>query len=111
MAVLAHSDVLQTVTLFLPPEEPDGDENHPVVRWSDMTDPEFCAWWRDRPDVAARRLATGVESMVIEPAGVTTSSDGLLWMRLTWAPHSVDGPDEASVLLDVGGNGEGSGEE
>ena len=105
VAVLAHSEVLQAITLFLPPDPADDEDplDEPAARWSDMTDPEFCEWWRDRPGVTRRRLATAVASMDVEPVGGDRGRSGLHWMRLTWAPDSVDGPDEASVLLESGG--------
>ncbi|MBT8485400.1 MAG: hypothetical protein HKO59_06105 [Phycisphaerales bacterium] len=105
IAVLAYSRIMQTVTLFTAnPLEEDEVDDAPILRTSDMDEPAFCQRWRDRPDVAARRLATGVERMLVEPAGPGRDDRNLLRITLTWGSDSTDGPDEASVLLHIGGD-------
>jgi hypothetical protein len=107
VAVITHSEVLRTISFFGLKEADASDEAQPAkaAGWvdepSDIGSASFCAAWRSRPDVRQRVLGSSVATMEVEP--LTDAGDGraLLRISLTWAPDLVDGPDEASVLVDV----------
>ena len=68
---------------------------------SDIRDPAFCAAWRSRADVRQRVLGTGIAAMDVQRLSPQEGGRTLLSISLTWASDLADGPDEASVLLDV----------
>jgi hypothetical protein len=107
VAVLSHSAILQTITIYrLDPEERSAEG--PVLDFS--SGPGFCDRWRAHPGVVPLVLARGVSDMRVER--VNSAEDewvaGGRWgglqrvrLSLTWASDSVDGPDEASVLVNT----------
>lgn len=100
IALVRHSRLLRIITLH----KQDGEVDGPSLARSDITAPGFARAWRDRPEVTRRVLATGVSDLTVTP--VARADDGRTMFRisLTWAEDSVDGPDEACVLVDaVGG--------
>jgi len=115
VAVLAHSEILQTITFFELAESDQRDEPidaellalagavpaESVLPAADVASPEFCVQWRRMSGVAPRVVATGVAGMHAEIAGESENGRTLLRIALTWAGDSSDSPDEASRLLDV----------
>ncbi|MHC4414848.1 MAG: hypothetical protein ACYS0G_06145 [Planctomycetota bacterium] len=100
LAVLSHSEVLRTITIY----RLDEDENDPAVVPLDVSrsaEPDFCDRWRADPRVVPLILITGVSDIRIEPLGTPWEGTQRLRIGLTWAPDSVDGPDEASVVVDA----------
>lgn len=99
LAVLSHSEVLQTIVLY----QRSADENEPP---GDPTRAEaqgvgFCDRWRADPNVWPTVLATGVADMRLEQTGRPYEATERLRITLTWSSDSSDGPDEASVLVDA----------
>jgi hypothetical protein len=107
LAVLSHSAILQTITIYrLAP-----DENAAEGPTLDLRSaPDFCNRWRAHPGVAPLVLARGVSDMRVERVS-SAQDEWVAWgswgglqrlrLSLTWASDSVDGPDEASVLVDT----------
>ena len=105
LAVLSHSSVLQTITIYrMAAGGPPGPTG--VSRSS----PEFCRRWRADARVRSLVLGRGVADMRVEPVGFQQEQWGesgrlgvleRLRLTLTWAPDSADGADEASVLVDT----------
>jgi hypothetical protein len=100
IGVISHSAVLHTISLHHLAAADDGTDE-PTPPLSDLTAPSFGGVWRDRPDVVRRHLASGVETFDVEEIATTGDARSLLCITLTWAADSVDGPDQASVLLDA----------
>jgi hypothetical protein len=107
LAVLSHSAVLQTVTIYrLPADEK--TTVGPVLE--SRGGPAFCDRFRAHPGVVPLVLARGVSDMRVERVA-STQDEWVAWGRwgglqrlrlsLTWASDSVDGPDEASVLVNT----------
>jgi len=106
-AVITHSEVLRTISFFGLKEADEADEapESKAVGWigeeSDIGSASFCAAWRSRPDVRQRVLGSSVATMEVQRVAEGGDGRALLRISLTWAPDLVDGPDEASVLVDV----------
>lgn len=113
LAVLSHSAVLRTITLYRLEQAPQDD---PLDGAADplagppRDSPEFCNRWRADPRMTPLILARGVSDMRLEPVGIAEDEwdeqgkwGGFqrLLLSLTWAPDSADGADEASVLVDT----------
>jgi hypothetical protein len=107
VAVLSHSAILQTITIFrLDPEERSAEGPSLEFR----SGPGFCDRWRAHPSVVPLVLARGVSDMRVDRV-VSAQDEWVAWGRwgglqrlrlsLTWASDSVDGPDEASVLVNT----------
>ena len=105
LAVLSHSSVLQTITIY----RMEGDGVLVPAEVS-RSSPEFCRRWRADARVRRLVLGRGVADMRIEPVGDQQDQWGesgqwgvleRLRLTLTWAPDSADGADEASVLVDT----------
>jgi hypothetical protein len=107
LAVLSHSAVLQTITIY----RLAGDDQRATGPASDRWDsPAFCDHWRADPRVVPLVLARGVSDMRVERVG-SAQDEWVAWGRwgglqrlrlaLTWAPDSADGADEASVLVNT----------
>lgn len=127
LAVLSHSAVLQTITIYCLPLE--DQANHPPPNAARRDSPAFCDRWRANPHVVPLVLARGVASMRVEPVGGAQDewSEWGIWgglqrlrLTLTWASDSADGPDEASAIVhtvifpspedkEIEGTGEASG--
>lgn len=103
IALLAHSRIMQTVTLYTltTPSEPAGASSGGVPTRSRLEERDFCHKWRDNPDIQPRLIAAGISDMQIEVVPSGEQGRRLLHIALTWARESADGPDEASVLIDV----------
>ena len=102
VAVLSHSEVLWTIIYYgleAPEEEacPEAEALEPAR----VREPAFCGHWRARAGVEPRVIATGISDLRIEPPEKGPGGSSLLRISLTWASDSTDGPDEASVLVDV----------
>ncbi len=106
LAVLSHSSVLQTITIY---RMAAGDSFEPITGVS-RSSPEFCRRWRANAHVRSLVLGRDVADMRIEPVGLQQEQWGesgewgvlqRLRLTLTWAPDSADGADEASVLVDT----------
>jgi len=105
LAVLSHSSVLQTVTIY----QLTGDTA--TRTWGvPRTSADFCRRWRADERVKSVVLGRGIANMRIEPVGELQEQWGesgqwgalqRLRLTLTWAQDSVDGADEASVLVDT----------
>ena len=104
LAILSHSSVMHTVTIY----RPTGGRisSTQVARKS----PEFCRHWRADRDVNGLVLGWGVSDMRVETVGLQEDQWGesgqwgalqRLRLTLTWAADSADGADEASVLVDT----------
>jgi hypothetical protein len=106
LAVLSHSGVLQTITIYR--LAADAETAGPVH--DSRRGPAFCNRWRARPDVVPLVLARGVSDMRVERVG-SVQDEWVAWgkwgglqrlrLSLTWASDSADGPDEASVLVNT----------
>ena len=102
IAVITHSEVMRTITYFgLEEEGADAEGGEHAVDASDIRRRAFCAAWRSRPDVPPRVLATGIATMEVQAVPRSAEGRRLLRISLTWPADLADGPDEASVLLDV----------
>jgi hypothetical protein len=99
VAVLSHSRVLQTMTFYvLDDDEAAAAEG---LRREEACKPAFCRAWRDRRDVVARVIATGLSDVRAERLAYPDGRPGLLRIFFTWASQSSDGADEASILIDA----------
>jgi hypothetical protein len=105
LAVLSHSSVLHTVTVY----QMTGHAAAGSFGVS-RTSAEFCRRWRADERVKSVVLGRGVANMRIEPVGEQQDQWGesgqwgalqRLRLTLTWGRDSVDGADEASVLVDT----------
>ncbi len=100
LAVLSHSEILQTVILYeLAPDE--NDLTWQSVPRSGVLSPGFCDAWRADKAVTPRVLATGIAQMQVHEGGQPEAGVQPLQLTLTWAPNSADGSDEASVFVDA----------
>ncbi len=99
LAVVSHSAVLRTITIY----RLTGSEAGPRVPLdgSYAVDAAFCDRWRADPRVVPSVLMSGVSDMQVER--LRSAWDGIegLWIRLTWPGDSVDGPDEASAVVEA----------
>ena len=105
LAVLSHSSVLQTVTVYqMTGETAAGTFGVP------RSSADFCRRWRADGRVKSVVLGRGIANMRIERVGELQEQWGesgqwgalqRLRLTLTWDPDSVDGADEASVLVDT----------
>ena len=104
LAVLSHSTVMHTITLYRL------TGSRTPSSGAARASPGFCSGWRADPGVDALVLGRGVSDMQVETIGVNEDQWGesgqwgalqRLRLTLTWSADSVDGPDEASVLLDT----------
>ncbi len=99
LAVVSHSEVLQTIVLYRRSEdEADGPGGLARV---EAQGAGFCDRWRANPNVWPTVLATGVTDMRVEQTGRPYEATQRLRITLTWSSDSSDGPDEASVLVDA----------
>lgn len=108
LALLSHSRILQTLTLY---RRPSGTSGGAPSDWggagglwasgNSATDPSFCGRWRADPDVKALVLMRGVSDMRVEPVASPHASLQRLRILLSWAADSVDGADEASAIVDT----------
>ncbi len=107
LAVLSHSSVLHTITVYRL-EDPEAERSRTVV--VPRSSPAFCERWRADPRVGSLVLGRGVSDMRVETVGdaqdqweLSGTWGGLQRLRLTltWASDSADGADEASVLIDT----------
>ncbi len=103
VALLSHSSILQTITIFWL-----GGDGGPAEPPS--VGPDFCDRWRADPLVSTVVLGRGVADMRVEPVGPVQMEWGeaeawggfqRLLLTLTWAADSADGPDEASAQVDT----------
>lgn len=105
VAVITHSEVLRTISYFALPGPEEEAEPEEGLCWdtsaSDIRTLAFCAAWRSRPDVRQRVLGTGIAAMDVQRLPPQEGGRTLLCISLTWTSDLADGPDEASVLLDV----------
>jgi hypothetical protein len=108
VAVITHSEILRTISYFALPDS--GEEAEKAesnrgaggnVATSDIRAQAFCSAWRSRPDVRQRVLGAGIIAMEVQPLPRPEGGRSLMCISLTWASDLADGPDEASVLLDV----------
>lgn len=90
IALLSHSRVLQTITLYTL-NDPQLTFTHDELPHSD-----FPNRWRDNPNVHPTLLATSISDMHIEQV-----HPNQLLIVLTWDANSVDGEDKASLLVNV----------
>ena len=107
LAVLSHSAVLQTITIYRLAADEETTAG-PIL--DSRRGPEFCNRWRAHPEVMPLVLARGVSDMRVEQV-VSDQDEWVAWgtwgglqrlrLSLTWAPDSTDGPDEASVLVNT----------
>lgn len=99
LAVLSHSEVLQTIVLYQL-FEGEAEASHVLDRAAAQS-AGFCDRWRADSLVAPTVLATGVADMRLEQTGRPYEATQRLRITLTWSSESSDGPDEASVLVDA----------
>ncbi|MHC5114096.1 MAG: hypothetical protein ACYTGP_06680 [Planctomycetota bacterium] len=95
IAVISHSEVLETIVYHALEPDTDAPATLPAV-----FDADFCRTWRERDDVTRRLLATGVTGMQVEPSG-RQGDRATLRISLTWGEPTSDGADDGSMLLDV----------
>ncbi len=105
LAVLSHSSVLQTITIYRM-----AAGGVLVPTGVSRNSPEFCRRWRADARVRRLVLGRGVADMRVEPVDDQQEQWGesgrlsvlqRLRLTLTWAPNSAEGADEASVLVDT----------
>ncbi len=104
LAILSHSRILQTLTLYRRPSGAPSDWGGAGGLWASgdsATDPSFCVRWRADSDVRALVLMRGVSDMRVEPVASPHASLQRLRILLSWAADSVDGADEASAMVDT----------
>ncbi len=104
IALLSHSRILQTLTLYRRPSGEPSDWEGAGGLWASgdsATDPSFCVRWRADSDVRALVLMRGVSDMRVEPVASPHASLQRLRILLSWAADSVDGADEASAMVDT----------
>ncbi len=99
LAVVSHSEVLQTIVLYQRSE--DDTEGEGELGRAEAQGAGFCDRWRADPNVWPTVLATGVADMRLEQTGRPYEATQRLRITLTWSSESSDGPDEASVLVDA----------
>lgn len=104
LVVVSHSRLLRTITMYLA----DSSGTRSSVGWlisrEEATRPGFCDRWRANPLVAGRVMATGVQHVRARwnsQAGSGSDSARPLEIALTWPADLVDGPDEASTVVDA----------
>ncbi len=97
LAVVSHSEVLQTIVLY----QRSGDDTEGGLTRVEAQSAGFCDRWRADPNVWPTVLATGVADMRVEQTGRPYEATQRLRITLTWSSESSDGPDEASVLVDA----------
>ena len=107
LAVLSHSAVLQTITIYRLAAD---EETTAGPARDSRRGPQFCDRWRAHPDVMPMVLARGVSDMRVERVD-SDRNEWVAWgawgglqrlrLSLTWASDSTDGPDEASVLVNT----------
>ena len=105
LAVLSHSSVLRTITIYRMAAGGPSGSTGPA-----RSSPEFCRRWRADARVRSLVLGRDVADMRVETVGLRQEQWGQsgewgvlqrLRLTLTWAPDSADGADEASVLVDT----------
>jgi hypothetical protein len=106
LAVLSHSAILQTITIYRLAAE----EQAAGPAFAADAGAAFCDRWRAHPAVVPLILARGVSDMRVERVD-GDEDEWVAWgawgglqrlrLSLTWASDSVDGPDEASVLVNT----------
>ncbi len=99
LAVLSHSEVLQTIVLYQLFEGESAASR--VLDRAEAQSAGFCDRWRADSLVAPTVLATGVADMRLEQTGRPYEATQRLRITLIWSSESSDGPDEASVLVDA----------
>ncbi len=67
--------------------------------------PNFCTWWRTRPETTRRILGRQIESMKVDLIGSDErggdSLPATLRIALTWIARSTDAPDRATIPIDA----------
>jgi len=110
IAVITHSEVLQTITMHTldvsaaapdPLGAGEAPERPKAPTRSDIRAPGFCAAFRDRPGVTRRLLARGIARLEAEPQVDSRTGRSKLRISFIWDGESADGEDEASALMDV----------
>jgi len=104
LALLSHSRILQTLTLYRRPSGTPSKRGGGVGLWASgdsASDPSFCGRWRADSGVRALVLMRGVSDMRVEPVASPHASLQRLRIQLSWAADSVDGADEASAIVDT----------
>lgn len=110
IAVLSHSEILRTITIYgvpvgLSPE--DLAEVWPNFKSIDLTEPGFCDRWRSSPLIATQVIGTGISDLQFErlaapPEGrAIVAGSAHVRIALTWSADSVDGAEEASTLVEA----------
>ena len=111
IAVISHSAVTQTIELWALEGDPVaaradlrqlvGGSSGPELSLAALAAPRFCQRWRDFAHTSRRTLAKGVSNMRIGQSSMGGDGPPPLEISLTWAGDTSDGPDKASVLIDV----------
>ena len=110
IAVLTHSEVLQTITMHtFDPSAARRDargateavETPTALARSDIRAPGFCAGFRDRPGVRRRLIGKRIAHLDAESLVDAVAGRSMLRISLIWDQESADGEDEASALMDV----------
>ncbi len=114
IAIISHSEVMQTILCFGYDEADDASDEPLPPGWTALNKPgpplpsmadidraDFCAAWRDHPLVTRRVLAARIASLAVTEVSRSEDGAALLEISLTWASESADGPDMASVPVDV----------
>ncbi len=105
VAVLCHSEILWTITYYrlegsMSPDEYLQSDSFFWCR-EGLSQPAFCNWWRTQSMVEPKVIAVGISDLHCEQMEEGDNNTSLLRISLTWAADSTDGPDEASVFVDV----------
>jgi hypothetical protein len=102
IVVIGHSRVLRTVTVYQTARQ---SAALAVVTWQPddkvLRSRTFCDQWRADAGVRPRVIGTGISDMQFERIDQTDEASARYAITLTWAEDSVDGADEATLIVDA----------
>ncbi|MCZ6836430.1 MAG: hypothetical protein O7G85_11705 [Planctomycetota bacterium] len=97
LALISHSRILQTITLYRFDAE-NGNTPEIGLNWQD---PKFCDAWRSNPDVVATSIVGGISDLELLYDPLIQGGSPALRITFTWASDTADGSDKASTLVEV----------
>jgi hypothetical protein len=100
LAVMSHSRILRTVTLYRIPR--DDEQAAEIADDGRVREAAFCEVLRADERVEPMILMTDVSEMQVERLADASPDRLRLAVTLTWSGESVDGADKASVIVVAG---------
>lgn len=101
LVVIGHSRVLRTVTVYQTARY----AGSPNVSWQPdepaLRQRTFCDQWRADAAVRPRVIGTGISDMRFERIDESSAEHARYAITLTWTEDSVDGADEATLIVDA----------